>query len=170
MTIDLQRGESPWNGFTATWEEEDRGMKIAAAPIDPSWERIPRLDAYGPGDALLAIDRKNRRVVANAKLFSDLSRIDVTRAVKKHVMGTVKDPALYAKPGRLAELFVVSDLIHCYAHVGATLDLVKETDGPVYRAEYKGEHEYFTNSRHTAPLHFAVEIDKKSGVVTVFGL
>jgi hypothetical protein len=170
MLLQLHRGESPWNGFTASWEEEDRGMKIAAAPIDPAYERIPKLDAYGPGDALLAIDRAGKRVVANEKFFSPLSRVDVTRTVKKHVIGTAKDKRLYEKPARFAEFLIVSDLIHCYAHVGATVELAKESDGPVYRAEFTGEHEYFTNSRHTAPLHFAVEIDKATGVATVVSL
>jgi hypothetical protein len=165
--LDLRKGESPWNGYTATWDQEDRGMKVSAVAIDPAYERLPKLDAYGPGPALLAIDRKGGRVVVNEKLFSDLSRIDVTRDTKKHVIGTVKDKALLASPGRLAELFVVSDVIHCYAHVGASLKMVKEEDGAVYRAEFDGEHEYFTNHRHTARVHFAVEIDKKTGVVSV---
>ncbi len=171
-SIHCERGLSPWNGFTTSWDEEQRGMKISSGAIAPELERIPRLDAYGPGDALLAIDRKGRRVVANAKFFTDLSRVDATRlgAEDTHALGTVKDPRLYASAKRFAEFLVVSDLIHTYAHVGSTLRIVSEKDSPAgYRAELDGEHEYYTNQHNTARVHFIVELDKQSGRVTVRG-
>lgn len=146
-------------------------MTIAATAIDPAYERIPRLDAYGKGDALLAIDRQARRVVANTKFFSNLSRVDATRIKTKHTLGTVKDVTLYADPKRFATFLIVSDLIHTYAHVGSTLNIVAEKDTPaLYRAEIDGHHEYFTNSRHEERVHFAIEIEKKTGVVTVSSL
>src|SRR5688572_28519693 len=90
--FECQRSQSPWNGFTQSFDEEQRGMKISAAPIYAAYERLPKIDALLPGEPLLAIDRKGKRVVANAKLFSDLARIDATGLSKdtRRVLGTVK--------------------------------------------------------------------------------
>ena len=171
--IEIHRGESPWQGYTSSHDEEQSGMTARAVAFTGAFERIPRLDVFAPKDeASSAIDRDKRRVVVNERFLSDVQRADATGlgAGTKHTLVTVKDPRLTAAPKKLVTFFLMAQLIRTYAHVGATLQIVAEKDGPVYRAEIDGEHEYFTNRRNVERVHFAVEIDKKSGVCTVIGL
>ena len=166
--LDIERGQSPWSGFTADPKDERDGMHVEAVPFTDALEMIPRLDAI-IGHALIAIDRKARRVVVNDKYLSPLARVDALRlsAKDKHVVGTVKDQALLKDLRKLATFFVASSIVQTYAHMASHLRIAKESNGAF---EFDGEHEYYTNKRNVARVHFLLTKDKTSGVVTVSGL
>jgi hypothetical protein len=140
-------------------------MHVDAVPFTEALEKLSRLDAI-VGHPLIAIDRKALRVVVNDKHLSALERVDVLRlaAKDKHVVGTVKDKALLVDLRKLATFFVASSIVQTYAHMASHLRIVKESDGSF---EFDGEHEYYTNKRNVARVHFLLSIDKTSGVVTV---
>jgi hypothetical protein len=172
--ISVDSGESPWQGYTASAEEEQRGMEVRAVKIATEFEPVARLQKYAPDpEPLIAIDRKNRRVVVNERHFGDLRRAKATslRAGEPAKLGIVKSAALVNKPRALVRFLVESHLIMCYVHIGAQLRISadKESAGR-YRAVLVGSHVYFTNKRHVSTLHFAVELDKSTGTVEVVGL
>lgn len=171
--ISAGRGTSPWQGYTGSYEEEQRGKRVIAVKIAPEHERPAHLDRYTvDGEPLLAIDRKNRRVIVNEKHLSDIERPDATRlgSDERFVVGTVKTKALLSRPRDLTRFLVESELIQTYAHLESELSLVEEDDGSkLYRATLTGRHVYYTNEANEGPLSFVVEIDKKTGTVTILG-
>jgi hypothetical protein len=172
--ISVNSGESPWQDYTASAEEEQRSMEVRAVKIATEFEPIARLQKYASDpEPLIAIDRMNRRVVVNERHFGDLRRAKVTslRAGERAKLGIVKSAALVNKPRSLVRFLVESQLIMCYVHVGAQLRISddKEAAGR-YLAVLVGSHEYYTNKRNVGHLHFAVELDKSTGTVEVVGL
>jgi len=168
-TLHIDRGDSPWQGFTSSYEEEQRGKQVAAVAFDPAFEPPRHLTEFGP---LLAIDRAARRVVVNAAYFSPISRADATRQTPgaRHQLGRCTDPDLLAAPARLARFLVLSELVETYWHVGAELRATDDPappDHPLHRTHFTGHHEYYTNSHHQAPLTFTIEIDRTTGTMTL---
>ncbi len=164
--LDVDRGLSPWQGYTGSAEEEAAGKKVSAVADLSKLERVPHLAAHDVGGKpLLAIDRERRRVVVSSEHFSDLERPDVTRSGKTDA-GVVKSAALRAEPRRLALFLVASQLVQTLAHVESRVCLATERNGAdEYRAHFTGSHVYFTNKRHEAPLEFELVLDKRSGAL-----
>lgn len=171
--ISVNRGNSPWQGYTGSHDEEQRGKLVRAVKIAAEYERPRHLERYCMGgEPLLAIDRKRRRVVVNEKYLSDIRRPDATRigAGERLALGTVKARALLSRPKDLTRFLLESELIETYAHLESELRIIEEDDRPsTYRAAVKGHHVYYTHEEHRAPLSFAVEIDRRTGEVTVLG-
>lgn len=168
VELHVDRGQSPWQGMTGSAEEEAAGKKVAAVADLSKLEKVPHLASYDvDGRALLAIDRGARKVVASGEHFGELQRADVTQSGKTEV-GVVKSAALRKDPRRLVTFLIEAQVIQTLAHVESRVCLASEKDeGNEYRAQFKGEHVYFTNKRHEAPLDFAVVLDRKSGAVRV---
>jgi len=165
--LNVERGQSPWQGYTGSAKEEEDGKRVAAVADLSKLERVPHLAAYElGGKPLLAIDREHRRVVVSSEHFSELSRADVTRSGKTE-LGTVKSAAR-ADPRKLVLFLVESQLIQSLAHVESHVCLQQEKLGPKeYRAHFTGSHVYFTNRRHEEPLDFDVLLDLESGLLRV---
>ncbi|MGC4117952.1 MAG: hypothetical protein QM765_26070 [Myxococcales bacterium] len=166
--LSVDRGQSPWQGFTSSAEEEAAGKHVAAVADLSKLERVPHLAKYDvAGKPLLAIDRDRQRVVVSAEHFTDLERADGTRAGTTK-LGTVKSAALRAKPRELVLFLVESQLIQTYWHLESKLCLDSEEDGAQrYRARFSGTHLFFTSKRNEKPLSFQVTLDKVSGLVEV---
>lgn len=166
--LNVDRGLSPWQGYTGSAAEEEAGKKLAAVADLAKLEKVPHLAAYDvAGKPLLAIDREQRRVVVAAEHFSDLERADVTKSGKTEV-GTVKSAALRAEPRRLALFLVEAQVVQTLAHVESHVCLESERESDAeYRAQFTGTHVYFTNKRHEAPLDFKLVLDKKTGALRV---
>lgn len=171
--ISVDRGQSPWQGYTSSAEEEARGRSIAAVALLPKMERPAHLERFAVGgEALLAIDREGRRVVVNARYFSNLERVDGTRLGKgdRHILGKVVDAALRARGRELVTFLLSAELIQTYAHIGSKLNLTEEKDAPgSYVVRVTGTHVYFTNRRNEGSLDFEVRVDKQSGELSVVG-
>lgn len=169
----VDRSSSPWQGYTSTAEEEARGKQLAAVAIEPSFERPKHLERFAQGgEPLLAIDRKQRRVVVNQKFFSKIARADVTRLGRNDhaTLGQVIDPALRARGKDVVLFLLTSELIQTYIHMGSRLTLAElQDDAAGYRARITGSHVFFTNSRHEEKLDFEVLLDRKTGEVIVTG-
>lgn len=166
--LSIDRGQSPWQGYTSSAAEEAAGKHVFAVADLGKLEKVAHLAKYDVGGLpLLAIDREQRRVVVSAGHFSDLERADGTRAgVTK--MGTVKSDALKKKPRELALFLVESQLVQTYWHLESKLCLDSEDDGEArYTARFTGSHVYFTNKRHEKPVRFQVVLDKATGALTV---
>lgn len=166
--LNIDRGLSPWQGYTGSAAEEESGKRVTAVADLSKFEAVPNLAKYDvAGKPLLAIDREKRRVVVASEHFSDLARADVTRSVKAE-LGTVKSAALKGEPRKLVLFLIESQLLQTLAHVESHVCLVEEKDGAAeYRAHFTGSHTYFTNRRNESPLDFEVVLEKKSGVVRV---
>jgi len=164
----VDRGQSPWQGYTGSAAEEDAGRTLAAVADLSKFERPDLLAKFDvAGKALLAIDREKKRVVVNAEHFSELHRADVTRSGTTE-LGTVKSDGLRKDGRALVSFLVVSQVVQTLAHVESHVCLEKETDSPAeYRAHFKGTHVFFTNKRKEAPLDFDVVLDRKTGAVRV---
>ncbi len=172
--LQIDRGQSPWSGYTGSYEEEQAGFHIQARALDPSWEVPGPLAAFRVEDqALLAIDRKARRVYVAETAFSDLERVDATGLApgERRRVGQLQGGARRMAPRRMVEFLLRSQLIRTYWHLGARLCPGAEQAGPPrYRLELRGTHEYCTQRCQESPLAFAVEIDSESGEITVVGL
>lgn len=173
LEITIFRDHSPWRGYTGSAQEEEAGKRVSAVPDLAGLESPEHLAPFAvDGKPLLAIDREKRRVVVSAEHFSDLVRGDATRieAGQRQVMGTVKSPALRARPRDLVLFLLESQLVETYWHMEAQLRLLKEEETPErYRASFAGHHTYFTNEENEEALSFAVELDKKTGEISVLG-
>ena len=168
VELNLDRGQSPWQGYTGSAAEEEAGKRVAAVADLSKLERVPHLAAYElSGKPLLAIDRASRRVVVSSEHFSELARADVTRSGKTE-LGTVKSAALKGDPRKLALFLLESQLVQTLAHVESHVCLQEEKSGPAeYRAHFTGAHVYFTNRRNEEALDFEVILDRKTGAVRV---
>jgi hypothetical protein len=170
-TLTASRATSPWSGLTASWDEEQRGMTVAAAAIAPSDETVDRLRAYAvDGEPAIAIDRAGRRVLLNQRWFGEVKRVDGTSlpAGARHTLGLF--PKAPWPPRTLARFVVEAELVKTYAHLESRLTLVEEEDSAErWRARVDGTHVYYTSSRHESPVRFTFELDKKSGRLDVIG-
>ncbi|HEY3449603.1 MAG TPA: hypothetical protein VGK67_24835 [Myxococcales bacterium] len=164
----IDRGQSPWQGYTSSAEEEASGKHVAAVADLSKLERVPHLAKYDlAGKPLLAIDRERRRVVVSGEHFGDLERADGTRSGVTR-MGTVHSAALKARPRELVLFLVEAQLVQTYWHLEAKVCLDSEEDGAKqYRARLSGTHLYFTSRRNEKPLSFQVTLDKATGALTV---
>jgi hypothetical protein len=142
--------------------------KVSAVKILPEMERAKHLGRYGiEGEPLIALDRKNKRVVVNEKAFGDLTRANATRSGDRVVVGTVKSAALRARPHELVRFLVESELIATFVHIESELRFTEEKDEPGrYRARLEGTHTYYTNEKNVSPVRFTVEIDKTTRLIT----
>ncbi len=174
-TFIIERGNSPWTGMTGSAEEEGATMSIRALPFDEAaysgFEQLKRYDtAAGP---LIFRAREKKEVGVNSGCFSDLARVDATRAVRdtRVLIGRFLDPTFASlSPGALAAFLVESQIVITYWHIGSELSLEKEEhDSSEYIAHFKGKHTYFTNEKNVAPLRFAVRIDLVKGDMYLCG-
>lgn len=169
----ISRGQSPWQGYTSDYQQEQAGKTIAAATMTSALEAVPHLASYtANGVPWLAIDRAHKCVVVNATLFGTLRRPDVTRmrAGEKVQVGKIVAPALLENPRLIVAFLLESQLIETYQHLEATVELLDENDAPdAYQAAFRGTHLYFTNDRHEGTYSFRVSINKKNGEILVSG-
>ncbi len=171
--IQVDRGDSPWQGYTSSYQEEEAGKHIAAVVMQAGFERLPGLVEYvDGGEPLLAVDRAARRVVVNARCFSALERCDAAglAAGARHAVGVCTSAALRAEPRRLARFLVLSQLVQTYWHIGATVHVAGEVvEAGWHRVRFAGSHEYYTNSHNTGALAFRIELELATGVMVVVG-
>ncbi|MCX7024456.1 MAG: hypothetical protein NT080_07540 [Spirochaetes bacterium] len=173
MTLDSARSANPWNGFTSSAEEEAGSMKVKAYPsFPPGFKPLAALEPFDrlTGGLLLARSEERREVGANAAFFSDLARVDATRpSTLPAFIGRWTAPFTASMtPRKLAEFLIASQLVITYWHVSSSLRLVDEwDDGRKYRAEFEGEHIYFTSERHVSGIAFAMALDRETGEIAV---
>ncbi len=173
MQLMVDRGESPWQGYTATAQEEDAGRHVAAVASTAGLDVPPRLTRYQDGGlAWLAVDRSKRAVVVLASVFGNLERVDVTRLPTGDVrrLGNVT-PALAASRARDVVVFLLeSQVIQTFIHMEAELRLEREEDTPAaYVAHFTGVHRFYTNKKNERALAFEVRVEKNTGAITVTG-
>jgi hypothetical protein len=164
----IDRGSSPWRGFTSTAEEESaaRTVRATALPAEgyAPLASLARFDAGGP--MLLGRSEGRREVAVNAALFSALARADATRPQKEPIpIGRYADTDFRRmKPRELVEFLLVSQVVITYWHLESELCLVEESDdGTWYAASLRGSHVYFTNQRHEEGISFLIRIGLKTG-------
>lgn len=169
----IYRSDNPWGDYTQSYEQEQAGKQIAAVALADEYERIESLASYTiDGQALLADDRKNQRIVANQAFFSQIERPDVTalRAGEKFIVGKALDSRLYEDPGFLVSFLIDSQLIQTYHHMEATLHLKhEENSAEAFSASFDGIHVYYTNEKNERSYRFKLCIDKKTGEISVTG-
>ncbi len=169
----IRRDSSPWRDFTGDYTQEQAGFHVKAVAKLEGFEVPPHLQPGKPGEpVLLAIDRRQQRVVINAKVFSDLDRPDATnlQAGQTRQIGYLKNPQLAGGYAAAARFLVRAELVRSYAHLEASLCLSAEhDDARSYRATFSGTHRYCTNRCTDAPLHFTLRIDKQDGAIHVEG-
>lgn len=169
----IDRSHSPWQGYTADYNQEQEGKKISAVKITPEMERVPHLAGYTiNGVPLLAIDRTNKRVVVNETFFGTIIRPDVTSLgpTETVAMGTIHEAKLRDDPGFIIGFLLESQLIETYKHLEATVKLLEEKDSAqIFQASFSGSHVYYTNKRNEKTFAFRISIDRKTGEIAVSG-
>ena len=166
----IDRGSSPWRGFTASAEEEaaSRTVQAMALPAE-GYAPLPALEKFdAKGPMLLGRSEGKRRVAVNAALFSELSRADATRRQETPIrIGRYADTDFQRMgPRELADFLLMAQIVITYWHVESNLCLENQTDdGTWYTASFRGNHVYFTNVRHVENLAFRLRIGKKSGEI-----
>jgi hypothetical protein len=172
--LTISRGDSPWQGYTSSHQEESAGKHIQAVPLQPAFEVPKHLARYvSGGKPLLAIDRQARRVHVEATWFSDLERPDATRLAPgaRVPLGTLKKLPEGLTHADIARFLVESQLVQTYWHLEARLcPGPVQDDAAVYRLELRGVHAYCTNECQEDPVSFAVRIDKRTGAMDIEGL
>ncbi|MDY0059181.1 MAG: hypothetical protein RBU45_05170 [Myxococcota bacterium] len=169
----VERGQSPWRGYTGSAAEEQAGYHVQALPLQPGWEEPVGLRAYQmDGRPVLAIDRAARRVHVDSRLCTDVSRIDLPRLAageRRHVTRLIASPTAFPRP-RFVRFLLESQLLLTYWHLTARLTLLQEQSTATgYFSSWSGVHQYYTDRRHEEPFRFTVEIDESTGEVTVRG-
>lgn len=169
----VDRGESPWQGYTATAQEEEDGRHVAAVVSTAGLDVPPRLTRYQDGGLpWLAVDRTKRAVVVLASVFGNLKRVDVTRLPQPEVrtLGTVT-PALAGSRARDVVVFLLeSQVIQTFIHMEAELRLEREEETPAaYAAHFTGVHRFYTNKKNERALAFVVRVEKNTGAISVTG-
>lgn len=159
-TYQIDRGSSPWRGFTSSAEEEAAGRTVEALAFPAEgYEPVPGMPAVARSEG-------KRRVAVDAALFSTLHRADATRSREAPVsIGRCTERALRSmSPREMAGFLIASQIVITYWHVESSLCLFGETDdGTWYTASFRGSHVYFTNKRNEEPLSFRIRIGRKSG-------
>lgn len=153
----------------------DFQKKFLAARIEPGRHSpVAGASAWKAGGRpLLWLAPDKGSAVVDGEFFSDLLAVDATNlaAGEKIAMGRWLDLSFRSLAPRDVVLFLLKgQIIQAYVHVEARLQRDEEEDGPArYRAGFSGSHIYFTNERNEDRLAFAVEIDKKTGEISVTG-
>jgi hypothetical protein len=122
-------------------------------------------------DEVIRATRGSQRPLDSAA-FADLKNVDATslRAGERVELGRVIKPALRDNPHALVRLLIESGQIQTFVHVESQLRFAEEQNGAErYRARLAGHHTYFTNQENRSPIRFDVELDKRSGLITVVG-
>ena len=153
----------------------DFQKKFLAARIEPGRHSpVAGASAWKAGGRpLLWVAPDKGSAVVDGEFFSDLLGVDATNlpAGERRVVGRWLDLSFKSMAPRDIVLFLLKgQIVLCYAHVEARLQRDEEDDGAGrYRAGFSGSHIYFTNERNEDRLSFAVEIDKKTGEISVTG-
>lgn len=173
LTLNVHRGDSPWQGYTSTAQEEQRGRHLEARPSMDGVEVLPHLQRFvQDGVPWLGVDRTARAVVVHAARFGPLTRVDVTRLGngETQLVGHVVDPALRAR-GRDVLLFLLeSQVVQTFIHMEADLRVRSEQEtGALYTADVDGVQRFYTNRKNEKPLGFSVVMEKADGAVRVTG-
>lgn len=170
----ITRDQSPWQGYTSSYTEEQAGKTIAAVSITPEMERVPHLASFTTeAIPFLAIDRAKKCVVVSDRFFSQIHRPDVTgiRPGETIVMGRVTRPELLDRAPELVEFLLESQLIETYHHLEASLKCIEQNNTKdAFTAVFTGSHVYFTNDRNEDSFAFSILIDKKTGDISVTGV
>ena len=168
VTLNITRGDNPWQGMTSNHEQEEANKYIASTDLRGlDADYFPHLMNYEIPDWLLVRMKSVPQIVINSLYFSDLLKADGTR--REHdgtqVIGYFKDLGFKRLSPRQLTLFLIeSQIIQTYWHIEAELSLFSEKDTEdIYSAQFKGQHIFFTNDRNTNELNFTVSIGKKNG-------
>jgi hypothetical protein len=171
VELSVHRGESPWLGFTSSADEEERGRHVEALASLEGLEVPARLARYVDGNApWLAVDRERRVVVVNARVFGNLTRVDVTSLARgeTRTVGRVMAPVAVTRARDVVLFLLESQVIQTFIHLEADLRLVREEDRDARLSVHvEGVHRFFTHRKNERPLAFFVTVDKGQGEVTV---
>lgn len=150
---------------------DDFATRYSAAYLDPDRDHPVELVAsIRIGDTpLLWFTADYAHAVVNAAVLSALKVVDATslRVDERVEIGALTELGHGKIGGReLTEFLLKASVIQTFAHIGSTLCLLTETrdDQGGYRAEFSGEHEYFTNRRKVDEFGFVVALALDGGI------
>jgi hypothetical protein len=169
----VQRGESPWQGFTSSWEEEEKGKIIHARnlPANGYYPLNQPPELMWKGESILYRNDHLREVAIDQKYFSTLNRVDATSIAKGQslVVGRVIDSKLL-DPNFLIPFLIKGQILITYIHTDSELVWKKDfnlTEKNCYH--FSGEHHFYTNEKNTSILNFKICLDQTSQEIKVVG-
>lgn len=166
------RSESPWTGFTNTWEEEEKSRIVQSAKPNNNYiEIIQYKEFLFENKPILFQSDKERKVIVDNEYFSDLNRIDATKLNKleRGIIGKAKNPKVL-QPEFLLPFLIRSQIIQTLIHTDSELEFIREEDkGNEKWFYFQGEHHYYTNSKNTSLLNFIVTIDYSTQEISIIG-
>ena len=169
----ITRTDCPWVGMTDSYEKEQATKLVKAHALGSTHTPFAALKAFDQPDVLLAKDAHLKEVHISERYFSGLRRGDATRLGKgiEHQIGTFRDLSFKRLGPRQLVLFLLqAQIIETYWHLEAELCMVSEEDKPEsYRAQFHGVHRYCTNSCEEDAFAFTVNINKKTGGLSLIG-
>ncbi len=172
-TFSVSRDESPWNGFTSSFEEEEKGKHIQSKSFPPSeYEELRSpSDIMLEKTSILARSESKREVVVNAFYFSNLERVDVTKLKfgESISIGTIRAKELIPLSWLLAFL-IKGQILITYWHTDAEVKIIAKNDTEDSEIFHlSGTHHYYTNQKNTSNFKFAIRLHKQSNEISVFG-
>lgn len=166
------RSESPWAGFTSSWEEEEKSRIVQSdKPNNNYIEIIQYKEFLFENIPILFQSNKERKVIVDNEYFSDLNRIDATKLNKleRGIIGKAKNPKVL-QPEFLLPFLIRSQIIQTLIHTDSELEFIREEDkGNEKWFYFQGEHHYYTNSKNTSLLNFIVTIDYFTQEISIIG-
>jgi hypothetical protein len=110
-----------------------------------------------------------KQAFVNAEFFSDVNRIHLTRLDSRREVGIAK-AALLAEwnAKRIFQFLIRSNILSSYIHTDAELCLTDVDDNEeTYEERYDAVHSYYTNQKNQDDYQFLIQIDKKTGLISV---
>lgn len=166
------RSENPWAEFTSSWEEEEKSRTIQSAKPNSDFKEIIEFkELLFESRPILFKSNKERKVIVDNEYFSDLNRIDATKLNKleRGIIGKAKNPKVL-QPEFLLPFLIRSQIIQTLIHTDSELEFIRDEErGNEKWFYFQGEHHYYTNSKNTSPLNFAVIVNDKTLEISVLG-
>lgn len=171
--ISVTREESPWLGFTNSYEEEEQGKHLKAKPFPMPGYSVFKLPTENSMEAqsFLARNDTHREVIVNERYFSNLERFDVTKLKlgESQFVGIIKDIKV-----RSAEVLIPfllkGQILITYWHTDSevTIERKEIKENEVFYT-LSGTHHYYTNEKNSSNFRFKISINQTSGDVFVYG-
>jgi hypothetical protein len=167
----VSRTDSPWNHFTSSWEEEEKGKSIKARLFPyKDFKAIFTPEGVSLGElAILYRSETMREVAIDGNYFSDLKRIDIT-----HMLSDVIYEVGYVKNSKIMDtsflipFLIQGQIIIPYIHTDAELEIIEIINNNISISfHFKGEHHFYTNKKNTSPLDFLVCLNQSTGLISV---
>ena len=119
------------------------------------------------GPILFYRDPSDNKAIVDSAYLSDLKVFSIPTYYQKdeHVLGIIKQPKAI-NPLHLLKQLIEADVLLTYMHIESNMTVEVIAEKPIFKADVKGTHIYFTNQENEDEFAFRVQINE-SGEIKV---